>query len=58
MKSSIVSIGCYVWLLPTAFPTNSDCLLKLYMLVKSGRTVFVSFTWKNVTTFGLLHMAS
>jgi len=39
MKSNIVSIGCYVWLLPTGLPADRDCMLKLYMLVNSVRTV-------------------
>jgi len=30
MKSTIVNIGCYVWLLPTGLPANGDYLLKLY----------------------------
>jgi len=30
MKSTIVSIGCYVWLLPTRLLANGDCLLNLY----------------------------
>jgi len=30
MKSNIVSIGCYVWLMPARLLTNTDCLLKLY----------------------------
>jgi len=34
MKSNIVSIGCYDWLLATRLTANRDCLLKLYMLVK------------------------
>jgi len=43
MKSNSVSIGCDVWLLPTRFPANGDCLLKLYMVVKSARTVSCEF---------------
>jgi len=39
MKSKFVSIGCYVWLLPTTLPASKDCLLKLYVLFKSARTV-------------------
>jgi len=40
MKSIIVNIGSYVWLLlPTRLPANRDRLLKLYKLVKSARTV-------------------
>ena len=31
IKSNIVGIGCYVWLLPTRLPGNRDCLFKLYI---------------------------
>jgi len=48
MKSNIVSIGCYVWLLPTRLPANRDCLLKFYMEIKSAKTVSREFSWKNV----------
>jgi len=37
---------------------QADCLLKLYMLVKSARTVSREFTGKNVSTLGLLRMVS
>jgi len=57
MKSNIVSFGCYVWLLPTRLPPNRDCLLKLYMLVKSAGTVSRVLLGK-VSTLGLLHMVS
>jgi len=43
IKSNILNIGCYVWLLPTRLLANTDCLLKLYMLVKSARTVSREF---------------
>jgi len=33
MKSNIVSIGYYVWLILTRFPANRVCLLKLHMKV-------------------------
>jgi len=44
-ESSIVSIGCYVWVLSTRLSANRDCLLKLYapMLGKSARTVSREF---------------
>jgi len=29
MKMNMVSIGFFVWLLPTKLPANRDCLLKL-----------------------------
>ena len=41
--------GCYIWILHlvvfTRFPANRDCLLKLYMLVKSARTVSRELHW-------------
>jgi len=42
MKSSIINIACYVWLLSTRLPTNRDCLLKLYtpMFGKSAKNSF------------------
>ena len=40
MKSHIVILRLVVF---TRFPANRDCLLKLYMLVKSARTVFREF---------------
>jgi len=50
---------CQHWILHlvvfTRFPANRDCLLKLYMLVKSVEQFLVSFTWNNVSTLGLLH---
>ena len=38
MKSNIASIWSYVWLFLLDF-AQTDCLLKLYMLVKSAWTV-------------------
>jgi len=35
-----------------------DCLLKLYMLVKSAWTVSSELDWEKVSTLGLLHMVS
>jgi len=32
-ESNVVSIGCYVWVLPTTLPANRDCLLKPYISV-------------------------
>jgi len=43
MKSNVVSIGYYVWLLPTCRLSAINCLLKLYVLVKSTRTVSREF---------------
>jgi len=40
----------------TRFPPNRDCLLKLYMLVNQLEQFLVSFTGKNVSTLGLLHL--
>ena len=42
MKSNVVSIGSYI-LFPTRLPGTRDSLLKLYMLVKSARTVCREF---------------
>jgi len=46
MKSNIVSIGCYICLLPTRLPGNRDCLLKICNSVKSARTVSREFYMK------------
>jgi len=43
MKSNIISIGCYVWLLPTRLLANRDYLLKLCKLAKVARTVSHEF---------------
>ena len=55
MKSNIVSIGCYVWLLSTRLPASRDCLLKLYtpMLGKSSRTVSREFYLEKRVYVGL-----
>jgi len=49
---------CQFWILRldvfTRLPANRDCLLKLYMLVKSARTVSRKLHWGNVSTLGLL----
>jgi len=37
----------------TRFPANRDCLLKLYMLVKSARTVSRELYWKKCIYIGL-----
>ena len=37
----------------TRFPANRDCLLKLYMLVKSARTVSLELYWENRVYIGL-----
>ena len=49
----VKSIGCYVWSLPTKLPANRDCLLKLYMLVKSSRTVSGTFYLEKRVYIGL-----
>ena len=49
----VVSIGSYVWLLLTRFPVNGDCLLKLYMLVKSARIVTLELYWGKRVYIGL-----
>jgi len=58
MKSNVVSIGCYIWLLPTTgrLPENRDCLLKLYMLNQLEQ-FFVNFSWKMCTLY-LLRVVS
>jgi len=54
-KSNIVSIFCYVWLLPTRLPANRNGWLKLYMpmLVKSARTVSREFDLEKSVFIGL-----
>jgi len=48
---------CQFWILGlvvfTRFSANRDCLLKLYMLVKSARTVSRELHWENVSKIGL-----
>jgi len=53
MKSKIVSFGSYVWLFFIRFPANRDCLLKLYTLVKSTRTVSGELHWGKRVYIGL-----
>jgi len=53
MKSNIISIGSFVWLLPTTLPANRDCLLMVNMLVKSARTVSCEFYLEKCVCFGL-----
>ena len=53
LKSNIVSIGCYIWLLLTRLPANRDCLLKLYMLVKPAGTASCEFYWEKRVYVGL-----
>jgi len=48
----------YVWLLPTRLLANRDCLLKLYKLVKSARTVSREFDLEKRVCIALLHMVS
>jgi len=52
MKSNIVSIGSYVWLFLLDL-AQTDCLLKLYMLVKSARTVSREFYLEKRVYIGL-----
>jgi len=55
---------CQYWMLRLVvinyrkLPTSIYCLLKLYMLLKSARTVSRNFTWKKMSTLRLLHMVS
>jgi len=48
---------CQFWILRlvvfTRFPANRDCLLKLYMLVKSARTVSRELHWGKRVYIGL-----
>jgi len=46
MKHKIFSTGSHVLVVFTRFPANRDCLLKLYMLVKSARTVSRELYWE------------
>jgi len=52
MKSNIASIGSYVWLFLLDF-VQTDCLLKLYMLLKSARTVSGELYWEKRVHIGL-----
>jgi len=49
LQSSDEKQYCQFWILClvvfTRFPTNRDCLLKLYMLLKSARTVSRELYW-------------
>jgi len=48
---------CWFWILRlvvfTRFPAKRDCLLKLYMLVKSARTVSRKLNWGKPVYIGL-----
>jgi len=52
MKSKIISFGSYGWLFLPDFP-QTDCLLKLYMLFKSARTVSHKLHWGKRVYIGL-----
>jgi len=54
MKSKIFTIGSYVLVVFSGFPANRDCLLKLYMLVKSARTVSRELYWEKRVYIGLI----
>jgi len=43
-ENNIVSIGCYICLLPTCRLSAMNCLLKLYVIVKSVEQFLVHFT--------------
>jgi len=53
---------CQYWILRlvvfTRFPANRDCLLKLYMLVKSARTVSRELYWGKRVHIALTHIVS
>jgi len=52
MKSNIVSIGSYVWLFLLDFAIT-DCLLKLYMSVKSAITISCELYWEKCVYIGI-----
>jgi len=45
--------GSYVCLVFTRFRANRDCLLKIYLLVKPGRTVSRELYWEKRVCIGL-----
>ena len=53
---------CQCWILRlvvfTRFRANRDCLLKLYMLVKSARTVSPELYWEKHVYIGITYMIS
>jgi len=57
LQNSDEKQDCQFWILSlvvfTRFPANRDCLLKLYMLLKSARTVSREFHWGKRVYIGL-----
>ena len=57
LQNSDEKQDCQFWILRlvvfTRFPANRDCLLKLYMLVKSARTVSRELHWGKRVYSGL-----
>jgi len=53
MKSNIVRIGCYVWLLATRLLAKRHCFLRVCMLVKSAKTVSREFYLEKRVYIGL-----
>jgi len=57
LQNSDEKQDCQFWILRlvvfTRFPANRDCLLKLYMSVKSGRTVSRELRWGKRVYIGL-----
>jgi len=56
MKSNIDSNVSYVWLFLQDFP-QTDCMLKIYVSYQLEQFL-MSFTWKNVSTSGLLYIVN
>jgi len=59
MESNIASIGSYVWLFLLDFPQTEIawCSSTLFRSATEGQ-FFVSFTGKNASRLGLLHMVN
>jgi len=56
MKSNIVSIGSYIWLFLQDFLQTVIACWNFMSYLNQLEQFLVSFTWKNVSTLGLLHM--
>jgi len=58
LQNSDEKQDCQFWILRlvvfTRFPANRYCLLKLYMLVKSARTVSRELRWNKRIYMGLI----
>jgi len=63
LQNSDEKQDCQYWILRlvvfTRFRANRDCLLKLFMIVKSARTVSRELYWEIVSALlGVRHMVS